>query len=706
MRGIVIVLVPVGVLALIAADLDAAPAGPKPPVAKVVPTRLEQHGDVRVDNYHWLKDRDNPEVLQYLEAENAYTAGMMAPTKPLQETLFREFKARIKQTDVTVPYRKDDYYYSRTEDQKNYPIYCRRKGSTEAPEQVMLDVNRVAEGHKFCSARPAEVSPAQDILAYGVDLVGRRFYTLQFKNLTTGELLRDAIPDVTGNMAWANDNKTLLYTKQDPETLRSYRVYRHVLGTDPAQDELVFEEQDETFNTFVFKTKSKKYLMIVSSQTLSTEFRYLDADRPGEEPRVFEPRHRDHEYSVDHFGDSFYVRTNDAAKNFRLMKTPVGQTNRAHWTEVLPHRTDVLLEGFEIFRDYLVVVERKAGLLQLRIRPWSGGAEHYVDFGEPAYVAFPGSNFQFDTAVLRFNYSSMTTPSSVYDYDMATRQKKLLKRDEVLGGFDSKNYRTERILVPARDGTKVPVSLVYRVPFTKDASHPLLVYGYGSYGASMDPGFDPFRISLLDRGFVYAMAHIRGGEELGRAWYEDGKLLHKKNTFTDFIDCTEYLVAAKYGDPKRVFAWGGSAGGLLVGAVVTMRPTLWAGAIAEVPFVDVVTTMLDDSIPLTTGEFDEWGDPKDKKYYDYMVSYSPYDQTRPGEYPNLLVTTGLNDSQVQYWEPAKWVAKLRAVKTDEHRVLLQTEMSAGHGGLSGRDDRYRERAFRYAFLLDVAGIKS
>jgi len=676
-----------------------------PPLAKVVPTRLEQHGDVRVDNYHWLKDRENPDVLRYLEAENAYTAGVMAKTKPLQETLFHEFKDRIKQTDVTVPYRKDDYYYySRTEEGRDYPIYCRKK-ALDAPEQVMLDVNRIAEGHKYCSARPSEVSPAQDLLAYAVDTVGRRFYTLQFKNLSTGELLGDTIRDVTGNVTWANDNRTVLYTRQDPVTLRSYQVYRHVLGADPAKDELVFEEQDETFGTFVYKTKSKKYLMIVSSQTLSTEVRYLDADRPGEKPKVFEPRRRNHEYGVDHYGDSFYIRTNLEAKNFRLMKTPVDKTGVAHWTEVLPHRDDVLLEGFEIFRDHLVVSERKNGLLQLRVRPWSGGAEHYVDFGEPAYVAYPGANFQFDTTVLRFGYSSMTTPSSVYDYDMVKREKKLLKRDEVLGGFDPANYRTERIYVTARDGKRVPVSLVYRLPFAKDGARPLLLYGYGSYGASMDPGFDPFRISLLDRGFVYAIAHVRGGEDLGRAWYEDGKLLHKKNTFTDFIDCAEHLVAAKYGDPKRVFAWGGSAGGLLVGAVVTMRPELWAGAIAEVPFVDVVTTMLDDSIPLTTGEFDEWGDPHDKAYYEYMLSYSPYDQTRPGAYPNLLVTTGLNDSQVQYWEPAKWVAKLRAVKTDDRKVLLQTEMSAGHGGLSGRDDRYRERAFRFAFLLDVAGIR-
>jgi oligopeptidase B len=703
MRAFWFVLMPFGLVS--PAPTVAEPV--RPPVAKVDPARLEEHGHVRVDDYHWLKDRDNPEVLGYLEAENAYTARMMAPTKPLQETLFREFKDRIKQTDVSVPYRKDDYfYYSRTVEGQDYPIYCRKRGSLDAPEQIMLDVNEIARGHKFCSARPGDISPQQDLLAYSVDTVGRRFYTLRFKNLSTGEPLPDTIPDVTGNVAFANDNRTVLYGKQDPKTLRSYRIYRHVLGTDPAKDELVFEEQDETFSTFVFKTKSKKYLMIVSSHTLSTEVRYLDADRPAEQPRVFEPRRRDHEYSVDHYGDSFYIRTNHEAKNFRLMKTKVGQTGMASWTEVLPHRDDVLLEDVEIFRDHLVVSERKNGLLQLRIRPWSGAAEHYVDFGEPAYVAFPTSNFQFDTTVLRFGYSSMTTPSSVYDYDMSSKQRKLLKRDEVLGGFDPANYRTERIYVAARDGKRVPVSLVYRVPFAPDGSRPLLLYGYGSYGASMDPGFDPFRISLLDRGFVYALAHVRGGEELGRAWYEDGKLLRKKNTFTDFIDCAEHLIAAKYGDPKRVFAWGGSAGGLLVGAVVTMRPELWNGAIAEVPFVDVVTTMLDESIPLTTGEFDEWGDPHDKTYYDYMLSYSPYDQTRKGAYPNLLVTTGLHDSQVQYWEPAKWVAKLRALKTDDRKLLLQTEMAAGHGGLSGRDDRYRERAFRYAFLLDLAGIRS
>jgi oligopeptidase B len=694
-------LLPGCILALHAAD-DA----PKPPVAKVVHHRLELHGHTRIDNYYWLKDRDNPDVLRYLEAENEYTSALMAHTQNLQETLFKEFKTRIKQTDLSVPYRRDGYfYYTRTEEGKNYPIYCRKKGSLEAPEEILLDANRVAEGHKFCSVAGLQVSPGQDLLAYAVDTVGRRFYNIAFKNLRTGEPLPDALPNVTPNLTWAEDGKTLFYTRQDPKTLRSHRIYRHILGTDPSQDALVYEEQDETFRCFVFKTKSKKFIMIGSSQTLSTEYRFLDASRPQDAFQVFLPRRRDHEYHLDHYQDHFYIRTNHQAKNFRLLKTPVAQTAQQHWTEVIPHRDDVLLEDIEIFKDHLVAAERKNGLIQLRILPWTGSGEHYIDFGEPAYAAFPTANFEFDTPVVRYSYSSMTTPPSVYDYDMVKREKKLLKREEVLGGFDSARYQTERIYAPARDGRRIPVSLVYRKPFPKNGTSPLLLYGYGSYGASMNAGFDPFRISLLDRGFVYAVAHIRGGQEMGRQWYEDGKLLKKKNTFTDFIDSAEHLVRERYGDPKRLLAWGGSAGGLLMGAVVTMRPELFAGVIAEVPFVDVVTTMLDDSIPLTTNEFDEWGDPKDKKYYDYILSYSPYDQTRPARYPHLLVTTGLHDSQVQFWEPAKWVARLRAVKKDHHRLLLKTEMKAGHGGLTSRDDRYRERAFRYAFLLDVAGIR-
>jgi len=675
------------------------------PMAKIIPRKLEKHGHVRTDNYYWLREWENPEVLAHLEAENTHTASMMAHTEGLQEKLFHEFQTRIKQTDISAPYKKDGhYYYTRTEEGRQYPIYCRKKGSLDAAEQVMVDVNRVAEGHDFCSVRPPQVSPGEDIMAYGVDTAGRRFYTLHFKNLSSGKMLDDVIPEVTGNLAWANDNRTLFYTKQDPETLRSHRIYRHRLGDDPAADELVYEETDETFSSTVFKTKSKKYILIASVQTLSTEYRILDAERPEGKFQVFQPRQRDHEYHVDHYRDDFYIRTNSDAKNFRLMKTPVATTGREHWRDLIPHREDVFLGDFEIFKDQLVVVERKEGLLQIRILPWSGGGEHYLAFDEPAYVAYPTDNYDFDTPLVRYTYSSMTTPKSVYDYNMATREKKLLKREEVLGGFDSANYRTERIHAAASDGVQVPISLVYRQGFKKDGTNPLLLYGYGSYGASMDAGFNPYRVSLLDRGFVYAIAHVRGGQELGRRWYEDGKLLKKKNTFTDFIACAEHLVGENYGDPNRVFATGGSAGGLLMGAVMNMRPDLFHGVVAKVPWVDVVTTMLDDDIPLTTSEYDEWGNPNDKTYYDYMLSYSPYDQVEARAYPNLLVTTGLHDSQVQYWEPAKWVAKLRALRTDTNRLLLKTEMEAGHGGVSGRDKRYRETAFDYAFLLDLAGM--
>jgi oligopeptidase B len=675
-----------------------------PPVAKVVPEKLQKHGHIRVDNYFWLNDRNNPAVVKYLEAENEYTEAMMAHTKGLQETLFNEFKTRIKQTDTSAPYKREGYYYfTRVEEGREYPVYCRKKGSLDASEQIMLDVNALAKGHGYVSVPPPEVRPKGDVAAYAMDSVGRRFYTLYFRNLETGETLSDIIPDVTGNMVWANDNRTLFYSKQDPKTLRSYQVYRHLLGTDPVRDILVYEEADETFRCDVSKTKSRKYLLIGSQQTLSTEYRYLDADHPEGKFTIFLPRQKNHEYHVDHHQDHFYIRTNHSAKNFRLMKTPVSRTEMEHWREVIPHRDDVLLEDFEIFKDQLVVSERKEGLIQLRIMPWSGGEEHYLDFGEPAYLARPSMNYELNTPILRYTYTSMTTPESVYDYDMTTREKKLVKRQDVLGGFDAANYRTERIYAAAPDGKKVPISLVYRKGFKQGGTAPLLLYGYGSYGISRDAAFDPYRISLLDRGFVYAIAHVRGGEELGREWYEDGKLLKKKNTFTDFIACAEHLVRQGYADQKRVFAWGGSAGGLLMGAVVNMRPDLFKGVIAGVPFVDVVTTMLDDSIPLTTEEYDEWGNPNDKTYYDYILSYSPYDQVEAKDYPNLLVTTGLHDSQVQYWEPAKWVARLRAMKTGGNLLLLKTEMEAGHGGVSGRYKRYREIAFQYAFLLDLAG---
>ncbi|MFQ5570239.1 MAG: S9 family peptidase [Rhodothermales bacterium] len=679
---------------------------PKPPEARVEPVELETHGDTRIDNYYWLRERENPDVIAYLEAENAYTDTLTAHTRDLQNVLFEEIKGRIKQTDTSVPYKLDDYvYYTRFEEGKEYPIYCRKKGSIEADEEVMLDVNAMAEGHEFFAVRGRQVSSGQDILAYAVDTQGRRIYTLKFKNLTTGDILPDEIPDVTGNVAWGNDNRTLFYTKQDLETLRWFQIYRHVLGTDPAQDELVYEETDDTFSAFVFKTKSKKYLMIGSSQTLSSEYRYLDANDPTGTFEVFLPRERNHEYSVDHFENHFYIRTNDQAQNFRLMKTPVTATGKEHWEEVIPHRDEVFLSGFEIFKDHLVLSERKNGLTQLRVRPWDGSEEHYLDFGEPAYLAYISTNPDFNTQVLRYGYTSMTTPTSTFDYDMETREKTLLKQQEVLGGFASEDYVTERLYATARDGVEVPISLVYRKGTRIDGTAPLLLYGYGSYGASMDATFSSSRLSLLDRGFVFAIAHIRGGQELGRQWYENGKLLKKKNTFTDFIDCGQYLIEQKYADPERIFAQGGSAGGLLMGAVVNMRPDLFNGVIAAVPWVDVVTTMLDDSIPLTTSEYDEWGNPNDKEYYDYMLSYSPYDNVEAKSYPNLLVTTGLHDSQVQYWEPAKWVAKLRTLKTDHNLLILKTNMDAGHGGASGRYKRYHEIAFQYAFLLDLAGIQ-
>ncbi len=702
-RKTIQVTVSVSVFCVLTALVGCDAKSVEPPVAEKIPIRLEMHEHVRIDDYHWLKERDNPKVIAYLEAENKYTEAETAHTAGLQEKLFQEFMERIKQMDMSVPYKRDDYfYYSRTEEGKEYPIYCRKEGTLEGPEQIMLEVNELAKGHKFFAVGGRAVSYNQDLLAYSADTMGRRIYSIHFKNLMTGEQLKDTIEKVTGNIAWANDNRTLFYTRQDPVTLRPYQVYKHVLGSDTSEDELIYEETDETFTCYVFKTKSKKYIMIVSSHTLSTEYRYLDADDADGTFQVFLPRRRDHEYSVDHYKEHFYIRTNDGAKNFKLVKTPLGATGQENWEDVISHRDDVLLEGTEIFSKYLVVTERKDGLIQIRIKPWSSAEEHYLDFVEPAYSAWPTNNYDYETSLLRYRYTSMTTPYSIYDYDMATKEKKLLKQQEVLAGFDSENYQCERIYAEARDGTRVPISLVYRKGLQKDGTNPLLLYGYGSYGSSMDAGFDPYRISLLDRGFIYAIAHIRGGEEMGRQWYEDGKLLKKKNTFTDFIDCGTHLIKKRYTNSDKLFIRGGSAGGLLIGAVINMQPDLFEGVIAGVPFVDVVTTMLDDSIPLTANEYDEWGNPNVKEYYDYMLSYSPYDNVQEKDYPNLLVLTSLHDSQVQYWEPAKWVAKLRAMKTDTNKLLLRTKMEAGHGGVSGRYKRYRETAFTYAFLIDLA----
>ncbi len=669
------------------------------------PARLEIHGHLRIDPYYWLRERDNPQVLAYLHAENAYADAVMAHTRPLQERLFQELKERIKQTDQTVPYKLDDYlYYTRFEEGRDYPIYCRRRAAPEAPEEVMLDVNQMAQGQAYFAVGAREVSPGQDLLAFAVDTVGRRIHTIRIKHLASGELLHDEIRGTSGNLTWANDNRTLFYTKLDPVTLRSFQVFRHVLGQDPRRDELVYEEKDPTYSVWVSKTKSRQFVLVASVHTDSTEYRYIPAGAPDVSPTVIEPRKEGHEYEVDHYGDYFYLRTNDDALNFRLVRVPVERSGRENWEEVVPHRPETLLEDFELFRNYLVLEERRGGLTRLRVMPWSGEAEHEIDFEEPVYVATLSDNYEIETDIVRYAYSSLTTPNSVYDYDMAARRSILLKRDEVLGGFDSRNYRSERLHVTASDGASVPVSVVYRPDRRSPQGNPLLLYGYGAYGISVEPAFNPALVSLLDRGFVYALAHVRGGQELGRPWYEGGKLLSKKNTFSDFIAVGEYLLQRGYARRGKLFAKGGSAGGLLIGAVLNLRPDLFTGAIAEVPFVDVVTTMLDDSIPLTTIEYEEWGDPRVEDYYRYILSYSPYDNVGPREYPHLLVTAGLHDSQVQYWEPAKWVAKLRWTKTGDRRLLLKTNMEAGHQGASGRYRRYRELAFQYAFVIDLAGV--
>lgn len=678
---------------------------PKPPIAKVVPHVLEQHGHQRVDDYYWLRERDDPEVLAYLAAENDYTAAMTAHTAALRATLEREMAGRIEQDDQTVPVRERDYlYYARWEQGDDYPIYA-RKPDEQGTEQIMLDVEALAEGHDYFDTGGMDLSENQQLLAYATDTVGRRIYTIEFKDLRTGELLADRIPDVAGELVWANDDRTLLYVRQDSVTLRNHQIYRHTLGDDPARDVLVYEEPDPTFDLDLWKTKSRRFVILESSHTLASEVRLLDADDPSATPRVFQPRRRGLEYDIDHLGDRFYVRTNLDAVNFRLMQTPIDATGESNWREVVGHDPAALFEGFEVFANHLVLSQRRRGLIELDVHPLGGGEPYTIDFGEPAYVAWIDDNRELDSKTLRYGYASLTTPDSEFDYDLDNREATLRKQTKVLGGFDSNNYVTERLSAIAEDGSAVPISLVRRRDTAIDGTAPLLLDAYGAYGSSFDPEFDAEVLSLLDRGFVYAIAHVRGGEELGRAWYEGGKLLNKRNTFTDFIDCAEHLVSERYADPERVFATGGSAGGLLVGAVVSMRPKLFAGAIAAVPFVDVVTTMLDESIPLTTFEFDEWGNPTDQTLYEYMLSYSPYDNVVAQAYPALLVTAGLHDSQVQYWEPAKWVAKLRAHKTDANPLLLRTDMRAGHGGQAGRLESLEQTAFEYGFLLDLAGVR-
>jgi oligopeptidase B len=677
-----------------------------PPVAKKIPKELTTHGHTRVDNYFWMNQREDPEVIAHLEAENAYKDAVMKHTEALQDELFDEIKSKIKQEDESVPYKKNGYfYYTREVPEKEYYLICRKKGSLDAEEQVMLNINEMAEGHDYYQLGGSSVSTNNKILAYGVDTVSRRKYTIYFKNLETGEILEDAIPMTTGSAVWANDNKTVYYVLKDDVTLRSERIMKHILGTPVEEDAEVFYEDDETFSAFVYKTKSQKYLIIGSESTLTSEYRFLDANNPEGKFKIIQPRTHELEYSVDHFGDHFYIRTNLDALNFRLMKTPVTATEKENWEEVIPHREDVYFSDFEIFRDYLVVSERKEGLTELRVMPWGNGKEYYINFDEEVYTVRPNVNLEFNTNELRFSYTSLTTPNSIFDFNMKTRERKLLKEEEILGGFEKNEYVTKRIYAPARDGKKIPMSLVYKKGLEKNGENPALIYGYGSYGITIDPTFRLSILPLLDRGFVYAIAHIRGGQINGRKWYEEGKLLNKMNTFTDFNDCARYLISENYTSEEKLFAKGGSAGGLLMGACMNMQPELYKGIIANVPFVDVVTTMLDETIPLTTSEYDEWGNPNNEKFYYYMLSYSPYDNVKAKDYPALLVTTGLHDSQVQYWEPAKWVAKLRELKTDDNLLIFHINMDYGHGGASGRFQWIKDTALEYAFIFDQLKLK-
>ncbi len=673
----------------------------RPPVAEKIPHELVSHGEKRVDNYYWLRERENPKVIAYIEAENKYLKEVMAPTEELQSQLFDEMKSRIKKDDNSVPYLYNGYwYFTRVEEGGEYSLHCRRAENSDH-EEVMFNGNEMARDDGYFSLQGVKISPDSKKAVFGVDNEGRRFYTLRIKNLQSGELYDDVIANVTDNVTWSMDNQTLFYCKQDPETLRSYQIWRHKLGTNSKNDHLVFEEKDDTFECSVHRTKSDRYLVISSSQTLSTEHRVLAADNPEGEFKVFQPRQRDLEYDIDHQDNRFVILTNHQALNFRLMECDLNKTGIDFWRPVVAHREDVFLEDVEVFADFLVMEERFDGLTHLKIIPADGSPAHHLNFDDPTWTAYVSTNVNMDSNVLRFAYSSLTTPDSVFDYNMESRNKILLKQLEVIGDFQVANYESRYIQVPAQDGTLVPVSLVYRKGFKANGQSPLLLYAYGSYGYSMDADFDSDLLSLLDRGFVYAIAHVRGGEERGRSWYEDGKLLNKKNTFTDFIDCGRYLVKEGYTSTDRQFAMGGSAGGLLMGAIANMAPKTWRGLIAQVPWVDVVTTMEDDSIPLTTSEYDEWGNPADEEYYRYMLSYSPYDNVKAMDYPALLITAGLHDSQVQYWEPAKWVARLRVNKTDKNALLLKTNMEAGHGGASGRFRRLEETALAFAFMLNL-----
>ena len=687
------------------------------PDAKVIPHVTEIHNLELNDDYFWMRlsdaqkeaktpDDQTQDVLDYLNAENDYKESALAPTKDFQSELFDEIVGRIVKDDESVPvFYRGYWYYSRYEEGKEYAFNCRKKDSLEDPEEILLDGPKLAEGHSYFAIGGSSISPNNNIIVYGIDTVSRRQYTLRFKDLTTGVVFEDEIPETTGGAVWANDNKTIFYTKKDPVTLRSYRILKHILGTDLSEDVVVYEETDDTFNIGVGKSKSERFIMIGANSTLSSETRYIDADKPNSAWTVIQERQDNHEYGVSHYGDHFYIQTNAEAKNFKLVKTSIETPSREHWVDVIPHRDDVLFEGTEIFEDFLVIEERKEGLTNIRVKSWDDSEDYYLEFNDPAYMAYVGTNPEFKSTTLRFGYTSLTTPNTTYEHSFDDKSRTQLKQQKVLGGdFDPANYASERIMVEARDGAQVPVSIVYRKGVKMDGSNPLLLYAYGSYGYSMDPGFSSTRLSLLDRGFVYAMAHIRGGSEMGRNWYEDGKLFKKMNTFNDFIDCGKHLVANNYTSPDHLYAMGGSAGGLLMGAVMNLEPELFNGIVAAVPFVDVINTMLDESIPLTTGEFDEWGNPKNKAYFDYMMSYSPYDNISKLNYPHTLITTGYWDSQVQYWEPAKWIAKLRDQKQDDNLLIMHCNMETGHGGASGRFARFKETAMEYAFLFMLEGI--
>ena len=677
----------------------------QPPYAMKIKKKLTQHGHTRIDNYYWMNKRDNDTVINYLNAENEYFEKKMKHTENYQKKLYDEMVGRIKKDDTSVPFRYNGYYYyTRVENTQEYPLYCRKKNSLDAKEEVMLDVPEMAKDYDYYRIGDYAVSSNNNILAYSVDTESRRKYTIYFKDLKTGKIYIDKIPNTSGSIVWANDNKTIFYTKKHKQTLLPYQVYKHELGIDVKNDKLVYEEKDNTFYTFCFKTKSEKYIVIGNESTLTSEYRFIDASKPNNRFKIFHPRERGIEYSIEHYENHFYIVTNWKAKNFCLMKTSIFRTNKKYWKIVIPHRDNVLLSNIEIFKDYLVIEERKNALNHIRILSWDLKKDHYLKFDEDVYDAWISTNPEFENKYLRFGYISLTTPKSIYDFDLETKEKKLLKETEVLGDFDKKNYITKRFWAKSKDNALVPISIVYHKDTKLDGTAPLYITGYGAYGYSYDVNFSSVRLSLLNRGFVYAIAHIRGGQEMGRYWYEDGKLLKKKNTFFDFIYCTKYFIDNQLVDKNKIFASGGSAGGLLIGAILNMNPKLYCGTIANVPFVDVVSTMLDESIPLTTGEFDEWGNPKQKKYYDYMLSYSPYDNVKAQDYPAMLVTTGYHDSQVQYWEPAKWVAKLRDYKTDDNPLLFKVEMKSGHSGVSGRLKKLKEIALEYSYVFDILGI--